>query len=193
VGEVEEEKVSGEAKHRVALVGYRGTGKSTVAPLIAQRLGWSWLDLDPWIEQQAGCSVRELFEREGEEGFRRREAEALASALRGACLVLATGGGVVLRPENRQLLRQHAQVVWLVARPETIQERLAADPSSPSRRPSLTDLPWPEEIRLLLRQREPLYQEVAHLSIATDNCSPEEIADVVVSWLRVRGVGNPSR
>lgn len=109
----------------IYLTGFSGTGKSTVGALVAQRLGFRFVDLDTEIERQAGRSVPEIFKAEGEEAFRRYEAEALRRLGTEGNLVVATGGGVVLRPENRRLMAETGLVVCLEARPETITRRLA--------------------------------------------------------------------
>src|SRR5438046_967396 len=96
----------------IFLIGYRGAGKTTVARLLADRLGWDWLDADALLEAQHGRSVRTIFQEEGEGGFRTKEALVLEQLCRGQRQVIATGGGVVLRPENRDRLRASGWVVW---------------------------------------------------------------------------------
>src|SRR5581483_8052208 len=88
-------------KERIALIGYRGSGKSTVAQELAARLGWTWLDADTVLEERAGCTIHEMFLREGESAFREREAALLVELCALPRLVLATGGGVILREDNR--------------------------------------------------------------------------------------------
>src|SRR5690348_9819218 len=106
------------------LIGPRGSGKSTIARLLAHELGWSWLDADEVLEKNCGQSIRSLFATEGEAGFRDREAAVLAELCRLQRHVLATGGGVVLRESNRELLRAGGRVVWLTADIETLWQRL---------------------------------------------------------------------
>ena len=129
-GDKETRRQGDKEKNCVALIGYRGAGKSTVARLLAERLGWAWVDADVELEQRAGCAIRALFEGEGEAGFRRREAALLAELCERPRLVLATGGGVILREDNRALLRRKAWVVWLTADAETLWRRLESDPAS---------------------------------------------------------------
>jgi shikimate kinase len=162
----------------VFLVGYRGTGKTTVARLLAGRLGWPWVDADDAIERHAGQSIRQIFEAEGEVGFRRRESEVLAQlcGLRGH--VIATGGGVVLSTANRARLRAAGRVVWLTADPQTIRRRLENDRTSAERRPMLT-VGGLAEIKELLRAREPHYRAVAHLTVETSGIPPEEVAQAI--------------
>src|SRR5437762_782279 len=98
----------------IYLIGPRGSGKTTVARLLAERLGWDWVDADAELEARCGRSIREMFASEGEEGFRRHEAEVLRQLSGRASVVIATGGGVVLREDNRELLKR-GKVVWLTA------------------------------------------------------------------------------
>jgi shikimate kinase len=165
----------------VFLIGYRGTGKSTVAALLAERLGWAWLDADAYLEAQAGCSIRAIFEKEGEAGFRVREEAALAELCRLENVVLATGGGIVIRPANRRLLKASGFVVWLTADAETIWQRLQGDAATRERRPDLTAQGGLEEIRALLAERQPWYRECAHLTVDTAGRSPEDVAEAILA------------
>ena len=132
----------GHAQRPIALIGLMGAGKSAVARVLGERLGVSVADLDGMIEAVEGCSVAELFERAGEAWFRRRESELLAEAIRSGVQVVACGGGVVLDPERRRLLRERCRVVWLEASPETAAARLAAaGGDAPSVRPLLAGRP----------------------------------------------------
>ena len=99
----------------VTLIGYRASGKSSVAPRLARKLGWSWVDCDDVIEQRAGASIKDIFEHEGEAGFRQRESEILAELLQQSDLVIASGGGAILAESNRKLIRAAGPVVWLQA------------------------------------------------------------------------------
>jgi shikimate kinase len=168
------------------LIGYRGTGKSTVARLVADRLGWRWLDADVELERRAGKSIAEIFADDGEGAFRELESQVLAELVRLDRHVLALGGGVVQRPENRELIKQAGTVVWLTADPETIQSRVAADPTTAVRRPNLTASGGIDEIRALLAKREPLYRECATIVIDTSSRDLAEIALEVVESFGVR-------
>jgi shikimate kinase len=169
--------------HRVIfLVGYRGTGKTTVARLLAERLGRPWLDADAVLEERAGRTIRAVFAEEGEAGFRRRESAVLEDLCRCPGHVIATGGGVVLSPDNRARLRAAGAVVWLTADAETIGRRLRGDASTAERRPALT-VGGPEEVRQLLRVREPFYRECAHHRLDTAGRDPGEVAEAIVALL----------
>ncbi|MCS7167142.1 MAG: shikimate kinase [Gemmatales bacterium] len=173
----------GEPIRRIYLLGLRGTGKSTVAPLVAQHLAWNWCDMDAELEQRYGQSVREMFGTLGEAGFRQRESSLLREIATWDKVVVATGGGVVLTEENRQLLRSNGICIWLRARVPVLVARLQNDPRSPSLRPTLTGLPLAEELSLLLAQREPFYQSCAHFSVDTDFLTPATVANFIVEHL----------
>src|SRR5689334_7067287 len=102
------------------LIGYRGSGKTTVGRLVADRLGWAFVDADSVLEERYGQTIREIFAAEGEAGFRDKEAAVLADLCRATDAVIATGGGIVLRAANRVLLKRHGLVVWLAADPPTL-------------------------------------------------------------------------
>jgi shikimate kinase/rhodanese-related sulfurtransferase len=171
-------------KERIALIGYRGSGKSTVARLLADRLGWSWVDADAVLEQRASSTIRDLFATEGEPAFRQREATLLVEFCTSPRLVIATGGGVILRADNRELLRCSAWVVWLDADAETLWRRLASDPASAARRPALTQAPSNSlaEIRELLTIREPLYRQCADLVVSANGDTAAIADDIDRLW-----------
>ncbi|HEY1381697.1 MAG TPA: shikimate kinase, partial [Gemmataceae bacterium] len=141
---------------RLYLIGPRGSGKSTVGRLLAARLGWAFADADEELEARAGRSIAAVFAAEGEAGFRDREAELLRDLARLDRHVIACGGGAVLRPESRQLLRATGQCVWLTGDAATLCRRLDCDPATAARRPALTALPGPAEVERVVREREPL-------------------------------------
>ena len=169
----------------LSLIGYRATGKTTLARLVAERLGWDWIDADTEIELRAGKSISRIFAEDGEPAFRDIEAAVIGEFCRRDRLVLAAGGGAPLRPDNRRAMRARGKVVWLVARPETILARMAADAATPARRPALTDRPALEEIIQLLDSREPIYRETADLIVDTEGGLPAEIAEEIIERLQI--------
>jgi shikimate kinase len=164
------------------LIGYRGTGKSTIARLLAARLGWSWLDADALLEERAGRTIRQVFAEEGEAGFREREATLLEELCRRERCVIATGGGVVLRPGNRERLKASGYCIWLTADAATIWQRLQADAATTERRPALT-VGGQAEVEQLLHVREPLYRECANLTVHTAGRAPEVIVEKICRGL----------
>jgi shikimate kinase len=167
----------------LTLIGYRATGKTTLARLLAQRLGWDWIDADVEIERRAGKAIARIFAEDGEPAFRDLEAAAIADLCRRTRLVIAAGGGAPMRPETREVMRAAGKVVWLTARPETILARMSGDATTASRRPALTDRTGLEEILHLLAKREPIYRQTAHVEVDTEGRTPEQLADEILGRL----------
>lgn len=168
----------------IFLIGYRGTGKTTVARELASRLGFEWVDADDVVEQQAGKTIARIFEDGGEGAFRDWEAGVVAALSRKRRVVVALGGGAVLREENRQAIRgATGHVVWLTASVDTILERLTADAATASRRPDLTRIGGRAEIEELLAKRTPLYRECATLIVDTEGKGAAEVAEEIVARL----------
>src|SRR5580698_10732446 len=139
----------------LVFIGYRATGKTTLARHLAQRLGWEWIDADVEIEQRAGKSIARIFAEDGEPVFRDLEATVIAELCGREEIVLAAGGGAPLREASRRAMRQSGHVVWLTATPPTILARMTADATTAARRPNLTDRAPLEEIVQVLGRREP--------------------------------------
>jgi shikimate kinase len=171
------------------LIGYRATGKTTLARLLAEKLGFDWVDADVEIERRAGKSIARIFAEDGEPAFRDLEAEVTADLCRRERLVLAAGGGAPLRPQSRQAMRAAGRVIWLTASAETILARMSGDATTAGRRPSLTDKGALEEIVHLLDQRESIYRESAHLEVDTEGKSPQRIAAEILSQLQLSSDG----
>jgi shikimate kinase len=172
----------------VTLIGYRGSGKSSVAAPLAERLGCACVDADAEIERRAGRSIRAIFDESGEPAFRRLEKEVLAELLARKGLVIAAGGGAVLDEETRQAMQAAGPVVWLRAPATVLAERIAGDATTSGRRPDLTDRGGPAEITELLAARMPLYEACATHIVETHDRSLEAIVDEIVQRL---GKGGP--
>lgn len=171
---------------RVTLIGYRGTGKSTVAALLGEALGCGWCDADATLERKLGVTIAKLVRDAGEPRFRDEEETVLAELLEGFPGVVATGGGVVLRPANRALLRRAGRpIVWLTATAAAVRRRLAVDPTTADRRPALTSAGGDPlaEVEAMLEHREPLYRECADVRFDTSAMPPDETVARIVSWL----------
>lgn len=167
----------------LALIGFRGTGKTTAAAALSRRLGWPAVDLDVELERRAGQTIAQIFAAAGEVGFRDLESQLVLEYARGQRAILAFGGGAILRPENRAAIRSGCRVAWLTATPAVIYERVNADPTTGERRPQLTTQGGLEEIVALLHARESYYRECADCIVATDQRSPESIADEILRQL----------
>jgi len=163
------------------LIGYRGSGKSSVGAIVAARLGRPFFDADTVLETDAGETIRDIFASEGEVGFRDRESATLRKLGAGQPAVIATGGGVILRAENRELLRSSGFVVWLAAPAELLWDRISIDPTTAARRPNLAG-GGQDEVKALLAVREPLYAATAHATVDASR-SPEQVAgDILAVW-----------
>ncbi len=167
----------------IFLIGYRGTGKSTVARELAELLAYDWVDADEIIERQAGKSIAAIFADEGEPAFRDLEAAVVGELARRRRTVAALGGGAVLRDANRAAIRAAGPVVWLTASVDTILTRIAADEATASRRPQLTAAGGRAEVEALLAVRTPLYRECATFVVDTEGKSAPELADEIVAQL----------
>ncbi|PQO42952.1 shikimate kinase [Blastopirellula marina] len=160
----------------LALVGFRGVGKSHVARLLGERLGWPVIDADVELQRRAQRTIAEIFAADGEQAFRDLETEVIADLTSQDGLVIAFGGGAVLRPENRAAIKSNCYAVWLTADAETLMTRIAGDAATAAQRPGLTDKAPLDEIRHLLEVREPLYRAAADGIVDTQTRTPEEAA-----------------
>jgi shikimate kinase len=170
----------------MVLIGLPGSGKSTVGRQLARRLGLVFTDSDHVIEQRLGCSIRSFFEREGEEAFRDIEEEVIAELCRKNG-VLATGGGSVLRPANRQHLREAGPVIYLRATADQIFNRIRHD----QRRPLLQVADPLGRLRELYEARDPLYRETAHIVVETTPPSVPGLLKTIVTQLERAGALPP--
>lgn len=176
----------------LALIGYRGSGKSTIGPQVAALANVPVFDADAEIERAAGKSIREVFSERGEAHFRELETETLRELLSRKPSVLSLGGGVVLREENRSLLK-YCFTVWLTAPLEVLLNRLELDAGKSAQRPSLTGLPQNEEVARLLEERQPFYAKCADFTVSTDQFSVEEAARTILEAWQAHDAGQCKR
>ncbi len=167
----------------IALIGLRGSGKTTVGRELAKIRGCDFVDTDYWIVRAALKTIAEIFAEEGEASFRAWEVEAIAQAVALGPAVISVGGGAVLDPQNVMALRGAATIVWLTAPTEVLWDRIQSDPASQSARPSLTNMSGLDEIRAMLAQRKAAYESAADVVIDTSNTLPQEIAEQIARRL----------
>ena len=160
------------------LVGMMGSGKTSTGRPLAERLGYGFVDADAVIEQAAGCSIPDIFDRDGEAGFRSLESQVLGAISQRHSLVVATGGGVVTQPENWGLLHSGI-VIWLDVVPDQLLQRLNADSTV---RPLLQTANPETALNALLNERRPLYAE-ADLTVVINDETPETVADGILQLL----------
>lgn len=165
----------------ISLIGLPGSGKSTVGRQLARRLQVAFFDSDRLIEQRLGCSIREFFECEGEQRFRDIEASVIDELTQQSEGVISTGGGAVLRPENRAHLRQRSRVVYLNSSPEELFRRLRHDKN----RPLLQVVDPLGKLRDLYTQRDPFYREIAHFIINTGRPSVSSLVRMITAQLEL--------
>lgn len=168
----------------IVLVGLSGSGKSTVARLLARRLGWRCIDTDQLIQRDAGMTVQEIFRVQGEPAFRTLEAETVADVCRRSRQVIATGGGAMVADANRAQLLAGNLVFYLESSPETLASRLSRNLSREPR-PLLEDPDLVGRLAELGRQREHQYR-CAHHIVHTDHRTPREVVDVIAALVRAR-------
>lgn len=175
--------------HRFVLVGFMGAGKSTAGPILAERLGWQFVDADHYLQAQTGLTIADLFSIQGEENFRRMEAEAFAELYRGRKLVIALGGGALESESTRSLLDQSSDtcMVFLKAPLDVLIERCEKQPNA--------------AVRPVLRQRDVLGQrfhsrlphyERAHITVDTEGLHPEKVVDRILHLLVENSYALPS-
>ena len=171
------EPATGGPSGLICLVGMMGAGKTTVGKRLARRLGWAFVDSDRELEARLGVSIPTIFDLEGEAGFRRRESELVQELALRRGTILATGGGAILDPENRRVLHEQAHVVYLRATVQDLWLRLRRDTTRP-----LLRAPDPRaRIEALVRDREPLYQAVAHQVVETGRQPVERVVDALIA------------
>jgi shikimate kinase len=180
---------TGTRPRNLILIGFMGTGKTTVGMRVARSLGFRFVDTDKLVVKEAGKPITQIFAEEGEESFRAMETEALRRCAAEGGQVISTGGGIVTRPENRELLREIGYVIWLRAAPETIYERVRRNRNRP-----LLQTPDPlATIRELLAARASLYEGCADLAVSTDHLSMDETCFGITesALLALGGAGAP--
>jgi shikimate kinase len=169
-------------KRNVYLIGLMGAGKTTIGKALAKRLGYRFVDSDHEIEARTGVSLPTIFEIEGEEGFRRRETQVIADLASRNAHVVATGGGAVLRPENRQNLEASGFVIYLDVPLSTLYERTRHD----KKRPLLQVSDPRRKLRELYAQRDPLYREIADLIVSGSRITVQSVLQMLI-----KEVGEP--
>ena len=173
----------------IALVGMPGCGKSTVGRHLARQLGWRFVDSDHEIERQIGGSIRTFFEQQGEAAFRELEQQMIAALTQQSEMVLATGGGAVLREANRRALKAGCKVVYLRSTPQELFRRLRHD----TQRPLLQVTDPLKRLRDLFHERDPLYRDAADFQIVTGRPSVPNLVNMILMQLELAGVIDPAQ
>ncbi|MFN3567398.1 MAG: shikimate kinase [Caldimicrobium sp.] len=169
---------------KILLIGFRGSGKSTVGKQLAFALGVPFIDADEEIEKNIGKTIKEIVAEKGWEFFRKLEREFLKSLLSKDNLVCALGGGAVLHKEEMKELKKESLIIWLDADIEVIKRRLKKDEKTATQRPALTKMTWEEELESLYKEREPFYKNWADFQIDSSFENPEVLANKIINLIK---------
>lgn len=162
----------------IVLIGPRGSGKTTVGKLLSKKLKRPFIETDDLVEKYSGMSIAQIVQRKGWGCFRNCESGVIKDLNNVKKSIIATGGGVVLKKENMQILKTDGFLIYLKARADTLVNRIGNDPN----RPSLTGKPVKDDIHQTLRERHRLYQQAADVKINTDNRTPAEIVKIILHF-----------
>ncbi len=176
------------------LIGYRGSGKSTVGRVVAERLDLPFSDSDDAIEAESGMSIKDIFAQKGEPWFRDLEAKVIAELSadrevaadqvgRALSRVVALGGGAVLRESTQEILKATGVCVWLSGSAEFLYQRIQADQATQLRRPNLSQVGGYDEVVELLRKRTPIYERLSDITIAVEGKTPDQVSDEIVGYV----------
>ena len=166
----------------IVLIGYRGSGKTTIGKRLADRLWQPFVDVDDLIVKRAGKSIKQIFEEDGEPAFRDLETQAVQEISKLSEHVIGLGGGTLGREENRKAIRDAGhKVIYLKCEPAELLRRIQSDPQTAETRPNLTSLGGGiEEVQAMLAQREPLYRQVMHAELDVTHLKPEDAVVYIV-------------
>ena len=172
----------------VILIGFRGSGKSTIGKALSDRLKWEFIDCDAWIEKHTELTIKEIFEKHGESHFRTLESQAIGeiSAMDGK--VIATGGGAALKYQNMQVFKRNGgKIFFLEVGAETAFNRIQGDEANRSRRPALTEKDPFTEVKEQIELRRPYYLKGADVTIPTDGKTLEETVLEILKHIQEEG------
>jgi shikimate kinase len=170
----------------IVLIGYRGSGKSTVGNKLAARLKRKFVDTDDLIEERQGVPISDIVKSQGWVHFRKIEKATVEEISKGNNLVIAPGGGAVLDPDNVKALRQNGFIIWLKADQQTLLKRIQKDQASSTRRPTLTGKGTLEEIKETISQREPFYERASEVQIDTSMLATDAVVESIIAVLKER-------
>jgi shikimate kinase len=167
----------------IYLIGYRGSGKTSVGKMLARLLNRPFLDMDAEAVQAAGASIQDMVAHHGWEAFRRLESNIVKQTALRSGHIVATGGGVVLDADNIRRMKSSGRVIWLRIRHETARIRIAGDRATIDQRPGLTTAGCMDEVESVMRDRAPLYEKASDLTVDTDDLDIETICRYILSIL----------
>jgi shikimate kinase len=168
----------------IVLIGYRGSGKSTVGRKLAERLKLKFVDIDDLIEDRQGVPVSDIVKSHGWGHFRKLERNTIEEISKEDHLIIAPGGGAVLDSDNVKALRRNGVIIWLKAEKQTLLKRLSQDPGTGTRRPTLTGKGTSEELKEVMSLREPIYERVSEIQIDTSVLDVETVVEHALTVLK---------
>ena len=168
----------------IVLIGYRGSGKSTVGRKLAVRLKLRFVDIDDLIEDRQGTPISDIVKSHGWGHFRKLERNTIEEISKEDHLIIAPGGGAVLDSDNVKALRKNGLIIWLKADKQTLLKRLSQDPVTNTRRPTLTGKGTSEELKEVMSLREPIYERVSEIQIDTSMMDAETVVERVLTVLK---------
>ena len=166
--------------HNIFLIGFMGSGKTTISKLLAEKIGMEVVEMDETIVYREGMSIPDIFREKGEDYFRKRETELLSELTGSRNMVVSCGGGTPLRECNVTEMRKSGRIVWLTAAPETVLRRVKEDHS----RPLLENRKDTESIRQMLEERREKYEAAADFTVATDDLDTVTICDIIIKKIK---------
>ena len=165
----------------IYLIGYRGSGKTSVGKMLARLLNRPFLDMDAEAVQAAGASIQDMVAHHGWDAFRRLESNIVKQMALRSGHIVATGGGVILDADNIRRMKSSGRVIWLRIKPETARNRISQDPATPGQRPGLTTAGCMVEIASVMQHRAPLYEQAADMMVDADDADIETICRYILS------------
>ena len=168
----------------LVLIGYRGSGKSTVGRKLASRLKMKFVDIDDLIEDHQGVPISDIVKSHGWGHFRKLERSAIEEITKEDRIIIAPGGGAVLDSDNVNALRENGLILWLKADKQTLLKRLHQDPGTNTRRPTLTGKGTSEELKEVMSVREPIYERVSEIQIDTSTLDVETVVEKVLTVVK---------
>ncbi|OQY58682.1 MAG: hypothetical protein B6245_10610 [Desulfobacteraceae bacterium 4572_88] len=169
--------------NNIFLIGYRCTGKTSVGKALARQIEWPFMDSDSEITRACQMTISRMVSKHGWDFFREKERETLGQLCGLYSYVIATGGGVILNPQNVSDMQENGAIIWLKARPETVLERMLQDKITKDQRPALTSEGFFKETEKTLAVREPLYEAAKDFSINTDDLDTDDICRAIIRTL----------
>lgn len=168
----------------IYLIGYRCTGKTSVGKCLSEKIGWDFIDADTALVEKYNMTVSDIVAASGWEDFRDKEADVLQSISRLNNYVVATGGGVILKPQNVATMKRTGHIIWLKASNFNIKQRMLKDLKTDEQRPALTHKKLDDEIEETMAQRAPLYENAMHTFIDTDRLTIDTVCDHIQDMLK---------